>query len=85
MQPNQFLVFVEQFKPTHTSSEHNRWQNTGFLCVFSHLSYTESNSDQGPESEEDFAVVTVNAIYEEYPFKERPHMGEVSAEQQSIR
>ncbi|XP_060775879.1 serine/threonine-protein kinase D1-like [Neoarius graeffei] len=43
----------------------------------------KSNSNQKPESEEDIAVVTVNAIYEEYPFKARPHV-EDSAEQPPI-
>ncbi|MCI4377142.1 hypothetical protein PGIGA_G00200310 [Pangasianodon gigas] len=44
----------------------------------------ESNSNQEPESEEDLAVETVNAIYEEYPFKVRPDVEDESAKQPPI-
>ncbi|TSN12202.1 Serine/threonine-protein kinase D1 [Bagarius yarrelli] len=44
----------------------------------------ENNSKLEPESEENIALVTVNAIYEEYPFKSRSCVGEEPVEQPPI-
>ncbi|KAI5629057.1 hypothetical protein C0J50_8209, partial [Silurus asotus] len=53
-------------------------------CRVERTNGEESNSTPGPESEENMAVVTVNAIYEEFPFKARPPVEEESAELPSV-